>query len=789
MIFRPFKESDAKTIVSWITDEEEYHIWSADRLGEYPIKAAGLNSYVHSFKEKNNTFFFVGEDEDGIFGFLQIERLDARSAHFSHNLVDPSKRGRGYGKKFIELAKTYSTELLEVRDITIHFFEENKIAQRMFFAAGFIDTKKTMIITVNGEDHVAKEMLYTSPEVLLQGSNSDHGLDPYIQTVLDKNSLSYAYQPIVKAIDGRIYGYEALMRAEVDGKNISPKDILEYATKNNKLYEIEKATLFNVLDAYVDRKDEFKGRRIFVNSIPGYQLTSEDYELFRAMYRDFFNCVTVEITENTQFTGSELNSLFERSRGDGFNLAIDDYGTGYSNTTSLLECLPSVVKIDRLLISNINEDAKKRHFVKAMVEFAHTNGFLCLAEGVETSGELNTVVGMNIDLIQGFYTARPSFEILDEIDPDIQNEIINANHRSQSIENRKILVVNDEKELPLMRVSLEQYTGMLISVPEFTLVGNQKYCADMCIKIKDGTKCRLTLSEVLLESFNQLPCIELGNNCEVTLVLEGNNRLRKSGILVPESSKLILEGDGDLSVRTQGVCACGIGNTWDATFGSVTLNTRGAVDVIVEADNGIAIGGGKASERSEINILSGTVRLETACEHSVSIGCVEDSVPIYISDVLMNLEIKSDKGIGIGCGGMDQDTEIRKVKMNITAAGTTVACIGNVGEISGFIRIGDCEVNAVANGQHVFLIGGNSGDVSVFMKKAAINIRGEGNEVLGVGTMDNGATINSEEVGLDIKISAGKPITLGTRENLDLFEKCIKSTDVNDRRSKRVNKE
>ena len=63
----------------------------------------------------------------------------------------------------------------------------------------------------------------------------------------------------------------------------------------------------------------------------------------------------------------------------------------FANTTSLLRYTPNCVKIDRLLIQNLQEDPRKQHFVKNIIEFAHDNKFMALAEGVETAEELKVI--------------------------------------------------------------------------------------------------------------------------------------------------------------------------------------------------------------------------------------------------------------------------------------------------------------------------------------------------------------------------------------------------------------
>ena len=199
--------------------------------------------------------------------------------------------------------------------------------------------------------------------------------------------------------------------------------------------------------------------------------------------------------------------------------------------------------------------------MKSIIGFAHDNGFLALAEGVETVAELKAVIQMGADLIQGFYTARPSREIIQQLKPEIKSEIVNANIDTTGQPNRKIFMVTEEKELPLMRLALEQYTGILLADQKFTLVGNAGYAAGMTIKIKDGSSCDLTLRNVHLESVAGLPCIDIGENARLTIRLEGDNQLDKIGICVPEGSSLALEGRGNLRVEAQEIQCYGIGNS------------------------------------------------------------------------------------------------------------------------------------------------------------------------------------------------------------------------------------
>ncbi len=107
----------------------------------------------------------------------------------------------------------------------------------------------------------------------------------------------------------------------------------------------------------------------------------------------------------------------------GIETAVDDYGPGYSNVSNLLRYTPDYVKIDRALLSGIQDSPQKQHFVKDVIEFAHSNGIVALAEGVETSEELKTVVMLGVDLLQGYYVAMPAKEMIQSINSQIADEI------------------------------------------------------------------------------------------------------------------------------------------------------------------------------------------------------------------------------------------------------------------------------------------------------------------------------------------------------------------------------
>ena len=244
-----------------------------------------------------------------------------------------------------------------------------------------------------------------------------------VSSILDDNKIIYSFQPIIEVKTARIYGYEALMRADV-AQPLSPMDVLRYAEYYGRLYDVEKATFTNVINTMKKNKGKLTGgKKIFINSIPGYLLKEEDIFVLESYVSEHPDSIVVELTEHSEVSDESLRIMKKTYEKMGIKTAVDDYGTGYSNVSNLLRYEPDYVKIDRALLANIEESPQKQHFVRDIIEFSHDNGIKALAEGVETEDELRVVIQLGADLVQGYFTARPQKEMIQSIEAGIADSI------------------------------------------------------------------------------------------------------------------------------------------------------------------------------------------------------------------------------------------------------------------------------------------------------------------------------------------------------------------------------
>ena len=334
--------------------------------------------------------------------------------------------------------RTFYDALDEYRKKQDYFFEVNAGCTELH--AGWHGELDALIKMAIKEMYLNRMAAEAGEKAQEQPPSTDDKLRSF-ELLIEKNMFAYHFQPIVDVQSGEIYAYEALMRPD-KALNMTPYDVIITARDHGRQYDVEKLTMFNVLR--VMRKDltSFAGRKVFVNSLPGYFLNKKDYGRFIDMYSDLLGQLVIEITEESTASDVELKTIKQMINGDT-PIAIDDYGTGHSNIVNLLRYEPKIIKVDRYLITNIQNDSNKQMFFRSTVEFAAMNNILVLAEGVETSEELRCVISLGADLIQGYYTGRPAAEPLKELPADIAEEIRQAAQRAHRTDDKSSL---SEKE-------------------------------------------------------------------------------------------------------------------------------------------------------------------------------------------------------------------------------------------------------------------------------------------------------------------------------------------------------
>lgn len=598
--------------------------------------------------------------------------------------------------------------------------------------------------------------------------------------IIRENQLKYYFQPIIDAVSGEIYGYEALMRTSEE-INLSPVQLLSIAQEQNSLYAIEKATFFNTLKFLSENQSVFENKKLFINSIASSLLTEEDFNKLFLTYGELMEKVVIEIIEQNNPTSSEINLLKKRCQITHSGLAIDDYGTGYSNSANLLSYNPEYIKIDRSLISDIHNDLKKQQLVSSTIDFAHDNNILALAEGVETSAEMRTLIRMGIDLIQGYYTSTPKPLLLDKVSQDIHDEIINTNLETTKHGIKKIYAARNDEEIDLIKLALERYTDIHVYQSKLTIKSDIEKPVKMNITVMENHSCELTLENVNIISRNSKPTIVVGESAQLILNIKKTNKISYSGIYVPQTSQIFINGKGKLIIDCYTSSGFAIGNDFEHPYGDICVDMEGSLEIITNAEKTVCIGGGYNPNEAEINLKSGNIVVDMHSENGIAIGSFNGNSIINASEKCkINVSISGIKAVAIGSLSSEASI-ISSADINIYARGASTIGMGSFSEASGTVMIKGGKINVNMRSAKNSCIGSWNGEMDVKIKNASITIDNEGEDVAGIGDIYGSSNVSISDSELNIRILAATPIDIGSAKGETKLQNNTINSIVNEK--------
>jgi EAL domain-containing protein (putative c-di-GMP-specific phosphodiesterase class I) len=216
-------------------------------------------------------------------------------------------------------------------------------------------------------------------------------------------TLWVAYQPIFRACDLGLYGFEALARVE-HPRVPHPERLFGIAEALGYVHELDRAVRWRVAAWMFEAPPE---ATIFINVHPR-SLMDERLLGGHEPLAAHADRVVLEITERSSLTSTpDLPARVARLRALGYRIALDDLGAGYAGLTTFAMLAPDIVKFDMELVRDIATEPTKAALVASMTTLCREIGVLSVAEGIETVAELESAQRFGCDLVQGFHLGRP----------------------------------------------------------------------------------------------------------------------------------------------------------------------------------------------------------------------------------------------------------------------------------------------------------------------------------------------------------------------------------------------
>lgn len=227
---------------------------------------------------------------------------------------------------------------------------------------------------------------------------------------LMNNEFKVYYQPKVYVQDEKLYGAEALVRWEHNGKMVPPSEFVPLFEKNKFILKLDVYVFEQVCSDMKKWKEKYgKEPVISVNVSREHFLDEhflEKYMLIATKNGINTNKIDLEITESaTVEAGIDIIEIMNKMKKLEFLISIDDFGTGYSSLSTLQDMPADILKIDKSFVDRIGKNEK--NMIDYILTMAKELKLTTIAEGVETKEQRDYLLEKECDIIQGYYYAKP----------------------------------------------------------------------------------------------------------------------------------------------------------------------------------------------------------------------------------------------------------------------------------------------------------------------------------------------------------------------------------------------
>lgn len=245
-------------------------------------------------------------------------------------------------------------------------------------------------------------------------------LKEFREIVCDRKITS-VFQPIVDLENGAIMAWEALSRGPRNSHFHSPAVLFDFAEEVEQVFPLEKACCESAIHRLGTIGPD---QKLFLNIHPR-TIVDPSFspgETVRLLALSGLSPedVVLEVTERHSVRDFALfHRTLDHYRSQGFQVAVDDVGTGYSGLWSIAEIRPDFLKVDMSLVSEVDRNPVKRALLETLVTFAENIGCRIIAEGIENEGELTSLMRMGVHYGHVFFLARPSI-LKPGLTPEVQ---------------------------------------------------------------------------------------------------------------------------------------------------------------------------------------------------------------------------------------------------------------------------------------------------------------------------------------------------------------------------------
>lgn len=232
----------------------------------------------------------------------------------------------------------------------------------------------------------------------------------------DCKDFYLVYQPQIDVKTSRIKGVEALLRWKNEQFSIGPNEFIPILEENGLIHEVGRWVITQALQTCKEWNQEFPELTMSINisNKQVFPILPDGEDIFTYIEQQIQQFkvnkqnVILEFTESSfAMDLAYLKEQMEMMRREGINMAIDDFGVGYSSLGLLKGTPVNIVKLDKVFVDDIVDSEFDANFIRLVSELCHSSKIQLVQEGVETEKQCAIIKTLGPDIIQGFYFDRP----------------------------------------------------------------------------------------------------------------------------------------------------------------------------------------------------------------------------------------------------------------------------------------------------------------------------------------------------------------------------------------------
>lgn len=367
-----------------IDNFKEINDFFGHNVGDYLLMELAERLKTFALKHKIE-FGRLGGDE-----FLIIGRFDSQM-ELDNSIREMKENLEGFYSLInseIKISISMGIHLLAEED---NFYDAMKKCDIALYKAKTMGKGKIMYFT---EDLAVNEM--RQKEIL-----------NYITGATERKEFYLVFQPIFDIKNGEIYAYEALLRwYNHKLGNVSPGEFIPMIEKTGLIVDVGKYVL---REAIQSQKKLGKPVHVNVSLIQLYDRTIVDFVKEECNNNGvFIGNIVIELIETQEiFKHKAITDTLNYFKFSGFEISLDDFGTGFSNIELLDKIDPDSIKIDMVLTKEVVDDVAKRHIILSILRMAEVLDIKVIAEGVDSEEKLEVLEELGVRYMQGFHLGKP----------------------------------------------------------------------------------------------------------------------------------------------------------------------------------------------------------------------------------------------------------------------------------------------------------------------------------------------------------------------------------------------